>query len=442
MRAGRRSHGTQDPQLEDEREHKLLPGVSHGLETDMETDKCNGNTEGKEDQGSSSKTKYLDSNRTGGTRRRPLSYLLCFIIGLIGGCFPSNNKITHNHNFNKNNNNNNSSISSNSNSNNNHNMNHSHLEQVVLNPLDSHFSTSTLQSLQSSFQNHSSSLSSTFKRPPRPLSLSLSILRITHSPPPLLIIVTPTYVRPFQSMYLTRLSNTLKVIPSPVLWLVVELSKQSMETAVILRQTGLLYRHLVTKKNMTDVKDRGVHQRNAALEHIEEHRLNGIVYFADDDNVYSTELFTEVRKVRRFGTWPVGFLHQGKARAVLEGPVCREGRVIGWHTNEKSKMVRRFHVDMCGFAFNSTILWDPARWQRPTTKPIRQLDIVKEGFQETTFIEQLVPDESAMEGLADNCSKILVWHLHLEAPRNIPFPHWSTKTKLRVTVPLSTSDMP
>lgn len=83
----------------------------------------------------------------------------------------------------------------------------------------------------------------------------------------------------------------------------------------------------------------------------------------------------------RFGTWPVAMLAPSKNKAILEGPVCNGSRVIGWHTNEKSKRLRRFHVDMSGFAFNSTILWDPKRWHCPFSNPIRQLDTVKEGFQ-------------------------------------------------------------
>lgn len=74
-------------------------------------------------------------------------------------------------------------------------------------------------------------------------------------------------------------------------------------------------------------------------------------------------------------------MQQGKSQAIVEGPVCRGRTVIGWHTNEKSKRVRRFHVDMSGFAFNSTVLWQPQLFGRPTTSPIRQLDTVKEGFQ-------------------------------------------------------------
>ncbi|XP_078436857.1 nucleotide-diphospho-sugar transferases superfamily protein [Wolffia australiana] len=253
----------------------------------------------------------------------------------------------------------------------------------------------------------------------------------------LLIIVTPTYNRAFQALYLSKLGQTLRLVPPPLLWLVVEAGPASAETAALLRTTGVMFRHLVTGKNLTNNKDRGVHQRNAALEHIEIHHLDGIVYFADDDNVYTVELFQRMREIRRFGTWSVGMLSQGKSKAILEGPVCNGSQVIGWHTNEKSKRLRRFHVDMSGFAFNSTILWDPDRWHRPFPEKIRQLDSVKEGFQETTFIEQLVEDESQMEGIPDGCSSIMNWHLHLEA-EDLFYPRgWRTPKNLEVTIPVT-----
>ncbi|KAJ8762456.1 hypothetical protein K2173_007895 [Erythroxylum novogranatense] len=238
--------------------------------------------------------------------------------------------------------------------------------------------------------------------------------RFDYVPRKQLIVVTPTYSRAPQAYFLNRLGQVLGLVQPPVLWIVVEMKVASMETAGILRKTGVMYRHLVCAKNSTSVKDRGVHQRNLALEHIERHRLDGIVYFADDDNVYSLELFESLREISRFGTWPVAMLAQSKNKAILEGPVCNGSQVIGWHTNEKSKRLRRFHVDMSGFAFNSTILWDPKRWQRPFLQPIRQLDTVKEGFQETTFMEQLVEDESQTEGIPFGCSRIMNWHLHLD----------------------------
>ncbi|CAL5205294.1 unnamed protein product [Lathyrus oleraceus] len=251
-----------------------------------------------------------------------------------------------------------------------------------------------------------------------------------------LIVVTPTYNRAFQSYFLNRLGQVLRLVPPPVLWVVVEMNSASMETAELLRKTGVMYRHLVCGKNSTDLKDRGVHQRNTALEHIEHHRLDGIVYFADDDNVYSLELFQAIRDISRFGTWPLAMLAPSKNKAILEGPVCNGSQVIGWHTNEKSKRLRRFHVDMSGFAFNSSIMWDPKRWRRPTSKPIRQLDSVKEGFQETTFIEQLVEDERQMEGLSAGCKKIMNWHLHLDV-HNVVYPKgWMLEKNLDAVIPI------
>ncbi|WOL08079.1 putative beta-1,4-xylosyltransferase IRX9H [Canna indica] len=248
----------------------------------------------------------------------------------------------------------------------------------------------------------------------------------------LLIVVTPTYNRAFQRYYLTRLGQTLRLVPPPLLWILVEMNAASPETEEVLRDTGVMYRHLVCKKNLTDIKDRGVHQRNAALEHIERHRLDGIVYFADDDNIYSLELFERLREIRRFGVWPVAMHTQGKS--ILEGPVCNGSQVIGWHTNQKRKRLRRFHVDMSGFAFNSTVIWDPRRWHRPNLDAIRQLDTVEEGFQETTFIEQIVEGESQMEGLPNGCSRIMNWHLHLEAKDLIYPKGWKVSRNLDAVI--------
>ncbi|GMI64902.1 IRREGULAR XYLEM 9-LIKE, IRREGULAR XYLEM 9 Homolog [Hibiscus trionum] len=251
-----------------------------------------------------------------------------------------------------------------------------------------------------------------------------------------LIVVTPTYNRGFQAYFLNRLGQVLRLVKPPLVWIVVEEKTVSLETAEILRKTGVMYRHVVSTRNSTNVKDRGVHQRNAALEHIERNKLDGIVFFADDDNAYTLELFESLRTISRFGTWPVAMLERSKNKAILEGPVCNASQVIGWHTNEKSKRLRRFHVDMSGFAFNSTILWDPKRWGRRFINPIRQLDTVKEGFQETTFIEQIVEDESQMEGIPPGCWRILNWHLHLDI-NNLVYPKgWLLEKNLEVSLPI------
>lgn len=117
----------------------------------------------------------------------------------------------------------------------------------------------------------------------------------------LLIIITPTHTRPLQAYFLSRLVHTLKLIRDPLLWIVVEMNSQSMETAELLRNSGVMYRHLVGSfKNATEIKDKSALLRNVALSHIETHRLDGIAYFADDDKIYSAALFNQMRNIRYF----------------------------------------------------------------------------------------------------------------------------------------------
>ncbi|KAL2940081.1 putative beta-1 4-xylosyltransferase IRX9H [Bienertia sinuspersici] len=256
-------------------------------------------------------------------------------------------------------------------------------------------------------------------------SETLAVRPVVVDPPleirKLLIVVTPTYPRPFQAYYLNRLAQTLKLVSPPLVWIVVEMNSQSAETSEILRKTGLMYRHLVCNKNMSDVRNRNVHQRNVALAHIETHRLDGIVYFADDTNVYTVDLFAQLRQIRRFGAWRLATLSVTYGATFRDGPVCNGSDIIGWKTGE---VTRRFHADMSGFAFNSTILWDPKRWHRRTLEPIRQRDTVKEKHMVSVFIEQVVEDESQMEGLMGNCSGIMVWHLPLESSSSSYPPQW------------------
>ncbi|GMI88501.1 IRREGULAR XYLEM 9-LIKE, IRREGULAR XYLEM 9 Homolog [Hibiscus trionum] len=253
----------------------------------------------------------------------------------------------------------------------------------------------------------------------------------------LLIVITPTYTRPLQAYYLNRLAYTLKLVQPPLLWIVVDMTSQSEETADTLRKSSVMYRHLVCKKNLTDMKDRNIHQRNVALSHIENHRLDGIVFFANEGNIYSIDLFEQMRHIRRFGTWTVAKQTLDNSRVILEGPVCNGTQVIGWHLNGQSRRFRRFHAEMPGFAFNSTILWDPKRWHRPTLEQIRQLDTVKDDFQSSSIIDRVVEDESQMEGLPLDCSRIMVWELNIETSNSFHPQRWLMKNNLDIIAPLA-----
>lgn len=114
----------------------------------------------------------------------------------------------------------------------------------------------------------------------------------------LIIIVTPTSTKlRFQGVYLRKLANTIKLVPPPLVWIVVEPQTESTEVSEILRKTGIMYRHLVSKENFKNLEAELNHQRNLALKHIEHHRLSGIVHFAGLSNVYDLEFFHHLRDI-------------------------------------------------------------------------------------------------------------------------------------------------
>lgn len=83
------------------------------------------------------------------------------------------------------------------------------------------------------------------------------------------------------------------------------------------------------------------------------------------------------------------------------------------------------------------MLWDTRKRAHQAWNYIRLLDTVKEGFQETKFIEQLVEDETHMEGIPPGCSKIMNFHLHLE-DKGLVYPKGGQLTKnLDVVIPLN-----
>lgn len=218
---------------------------------------------------------------------------------------------------------------------------------------------------------------------------------------PPLYIITPTYRRPEQLAELTRLAHTLMLTPN-VHWLVIEDADQ--KTALVtelLRKTGLSYNHLLApmppqyKKKKKGPKPRGVSNRNKGLAWIRQNAKEGVFYFADDDNTYDLELFREIRYTKRVSMFPVGLI----TKLGVSSPVVRKGRFKGFYDGWIAG--RKFPVDMAGFAVSVEFLL-----QRPNAEmPF------KPGFEEDGFLKSLEPFEPhQVELLADNCTKILVWH--------------------------------
>lgn len=101
----------------------------------------------------------------------------------------------------------------------------------------------------------------------------------------------------FQGPFLRRLAHTLRLVPPPLLWIVVQAREDAAATADMLRTTGVMYRHLTFEENFTDPEAEADHQRNVALSHVEYHRLTGIVHFAGASNVYDLQFFEDIRDV-------------------------------------------------------------------------------------------------------------------------------------------------
>nr|BAE24380.1 unnamed protein product [Mus musculus] len=133
---------------------------------------------------------------------------------------------------------------------------------------------------------------------------------------PTIYVITPTYARLVQKAELVRLSQTLSLVPR-LHWLLVEDAESPTPlVSGLLAASGLLFTHLAVLTPKAQrlregepgwVRPRGVEQRNKALDWLRGKGgavggekdppppgTQGVVYFADDDNTYSRELFKEV----------------------------------------------------------------------------------------------------------------------------------------------------
>nr|XP_022332219.1 galactosylgalactosylxylosylprotein 3-beta-glucuronosyltransferase 1-like [Crassostrea virginica]XP_022332220.1 galactosylgalactosylxylosylprotein 3-beta-glucuronosyltransferase 1-like [Crassostrea virginica]XP_022332221.1 galactosylgalactosylxylosylprotein 3-beta-glucuronosyltransferase 1-like [Crassostrea virginica] len=236
---------------------------------------------------------------------------------------------------------------------------------------------------------------------------------------PTIYLITPTYDRIEQKAELTRMYYTLLHVPN-VHWILVEDSdRKTDKVRRFLTNCQIPYTHLNVatpehvKLKSSDpnwLKPRGVLQRNAGLTWIRSSlnpkKNKGVVYFADDDNTYSVELFEEMRLTKKVSVWPVAMV--GALR--YESPICDKNSVTGWMVYFRPN--RPFPIDMAGFAVNMQLFFDhPDAWFSNN---------VQRGYQESTILKLLGVTTADLEPRADKCTKILVWHTRTEKynPKN------------------------
>ncbi|KAL0624424.1 Galactosylgalactosylxylosylprotein 3-beta-glucuronosyltransferase 2 [Plecturocebus cupreus] len=119
---------------------------------------------------------------------------------------------------------------------------------------------------------------------------------------PTIYAITPTYSRPVQKAELTRLANTFRQV-AQLHWILVEdAAARSELVSRFLARAGLPSTHLhvpTPRRYKRPGLPRATEQRNAGLawlrqRHQHQRAQQGVLFFADDDNTYSLELFQEV----------------------------------------------------------------------------------------------------------------------------------------------------
>ncbi|KAK3022310.1 hypothetical protein RJ639_046168 [Escallonia herrerae] len=286
--------------------------------------------------------------------------------------------------------------------------------------------------------------------------------------PRTVIVVTPTYVRTFQTLHLTGVMHSLMNVPYDLVWIVVEAGGVTNETASLITKSGLRTIHIGCEERMPlsweDRHRMEARMRLRALRVVSEKKLDGAVMFADDSNMHSMELFDEIQKVKWIGAVSVGILaHSGhsdedlsavrnegdesNSPVPIQGPACNSSdQLVGWHTFNSLPYVGRSanyvgdratvlprKLEWAGFVLNSRLVWKEA-----VDKPdwVKDLDMVARDEANVESPLSLLKDSSVVEPLGSCGRKVLLWWLRVEARADSKFPSgWIIDPPLEVTVP-------
>ncbi|XP_025108527.1 galactosylgalactosylxylosylprotein 3-beta-glucuronosyltransferase 3-like isoform X1 [Pomacea canaliculata] len=241
---------------------------------------------------------------------------------------------------------------------------------------------------------------------------SIDLLRTTTATTPSApkaYVITPTYQRPTQEADLLRLCYTLMQAPH-VWWIIVEDSDDKTELVQRIAKECKVpdITHLVARTRLlANESHRGVTQRNTGLAWVRNNVLPssraGGVYFADDDNTYDLRVFDVVRNTTKMSTWKVGIV----GGLLEEGPVCVNGKVIGWTTGFSPR--RKYPIDMAAFAVGLDLL---------AQEPGANFSHTSEsGHLETDFITLFNVSSPDITTAPDgNCSRVLAWHTKTVLP--------------------------
>ncbi|XP_046747595.1 galactosylgalactosylxylosylprotein 3-beta-glucuronosyltransferase S [Diprion similis] len=217
---------------------------------------------------------------------------------------------------------------------------------------------------------------------------------------PIIYFVTPTYPRREQIPELTRLAQTLMHV-NDLRWIVADDNTKCNPPLVkLLKKFGIpltVIASPMAKRFWSNDKmkmPRGVANRRAALAWIRNNVKRGVLYFGDDDNTFDLELFDQIRYTKKVSMLPVGLIGEFG----VSSPVVEQGKVIGFFDSWVAD--REFPIDMAGFAVSVEFLNKSPEATMP----------YKVGYEEDMFLKSLGLHVEDIEPVAENCTKILVWH--------------------------------
>ncbi|KAF7809855.1 putative beta-1,4-xylosyltransferase IRX14 [Senna tora] len=285
--------------------------------------------------------------------------------------------------------------------------------------------------------------------------------------PRMVIAVTPTYVRTFQTLHLIGVMHSLMLVPYDLVWIVVEAGGTTNETASIIAKSGIRTIHVGINQKMPDSWEERhkleARMRLHALRIVRKEKLDGVVMFADDSNMHSMELFDEIQSVKWVGAVSVGILvhsadtdkssmsqTQGEEETPsmpVQGPACNStDRLVGWHTFNTLPYAGRSAVyiddhapvlprklEWSGFVLNSRLLWKDVDDKPEWVRDLDALDGVNEDIESPL---SLLKDTSVVEPLGSCGRQVLLWWLRVEARTDSKFPaRWIIDPPLEITVP-------
>ena len=251
-------------------------------------------------------------------------------------------------------------------------------------------------------------------------------------------LITPTHKRQTQMVDLTRVSQTLRLAKESgyherLYWIILEDADfPSHRVRQVAVQSGLAFAHKSIRTPLasrTKFKaHRGLEQRNAGLDLLEEIGAEGVVYFLDDDNAYHIQLFHELAYTTHVSVFGTGLPGGSAYERCRVDP--RTGKVDKLLTTWEAP--RKFPVDMAGFAFATHHL---ARTTAAGKKMRFSQDMLP-GFLESDLISFAASTLSELEPLAANCTRILAWHVKTLGNDLYYNPEDGNKTKFNFMVRL------